>query len=95
MRTTLFFLPVCISFAFLSLGAQACRPPVVSPIKYQTLTATTPNIHDVTLQHIEASGATHAGIISGLPEAPLKNIHLESVHITAKTGLQSRYVSGW
>lgn len=67
----------------------------VSPIKYQTLTTTTPNIHDVTLQHIEASGATHAGIISGLPEAPLKNIHLESVHITAKTGLQSRYVSGW
>lgn len=67
----------------------------VSPLPPQALTATTPKIHDVTLQHIDASGATHAGMISGLPEAPLKNIRLESVHIAAKTGLQSRYVSGW
>jgi len=66
----------------------------VSPIAAQPLTATTPRIHDVTIENLHASGAHSAGIISGLPEAPLSHIHLASIHIAAQTGLQSRYVSG-
>ncbi|GAA0474186.1 glycoside hydrolase family 28 protein [Tatumella punctata] len=54
----------------------------------------TPFIHDVTINHLTASGAKMAGIISGLPEATLRNIRLQNVWISAGHGLQSRYVSG-
>ena len=85
--------PLVITDSYGGNGGYAAES--VSPIVYHALTATTPRIHDITLRHIEASGASQAGIISGLPEAPLKNIHMESVHIAADSGLLSRYVTGW
>jgi len=35
-----------------------------------------------------------AGMISGLPEAPLKNITLKNIAISSVLGMQSRYANG-
>jgi polygalacturonase len=45
----------------------------------------TPNYHDITFSHITATVAhgRRAGLIWGLPEAPVRNLLLEDVHITA------------
>ncbi|MFJ9899945.1 pectinesterase family protein [Streptomyces sp. NPDC091280] len=56
----------------------------------QTVTATTPNYHDITISGITATGATEAGQIIGLPERPVTALTLTSVTISAKTGLTVR-----
>ena len=56
----------------------------------QTITATTPFIHEVSLENITATGAKSAGQFIGLPESPLKNFKLSNVSIEAKTGLTVR-----
>lgn len=35
-----------------------------------------------------------AGMISGLPEAPLSNISLKNITISSVSGMQSRYANG-
>lgn len=56
--------------------------------------ALTPFIHDIHIARLYADNADMAGIISGLPEAPLKNLTLDNVSISGQTGLQSRYATG-
>ncbi len=56
----------------------------------QPVTSTTPNYHDITISKITATGATSAGEIIGVPEKPIVNLTLSSVHITAQTGLTVR-----
>ncbi|MBU9808361.1 glycoside hydrolase [Rahnella sp. SL6] len=58
------------------------------------VTEMTPWIKNIKIEHVHAIGAKYAGIISGLPEAPLLNILLSSVVIESDHGLQSRYVFG-
>ncbi|MBU9834717.1 glycoside hydrolase [Rahnella sp. L72c] len=58
------------------------------------ITTTTPWIKNIRIEHVHATGAEYAGIFSGLPEAPLRNIQLNSVAIGSDRGLQSRYVFG-
>lgn len=57
------------------------------------ITPTTPRIHDVTIRDLRASGADTAGLLAGLPEAPLRAIRLEKVSIHAATGLRVRHAS--
>ena len=45
------------------------------------VTPTTPNIHDVTVKNVIATGATEANFIAGLPEACIRNVVLENVSI--------------
>ena len=66
----------------------------VSAISPERVTRYTPFIHDISVNHLTATGADSAGIISGLPEALLKNISLKNIKISARHGLQSRYVEG-
>ena len=54
----------------------------------------TPFIHDISVNHLTVRGAGMAGMISGLPEAPLKNITLKNITISSVQGMQSRYVNG-
>ncbi|ARU95670.1 glycoside hydrolase family 28 protein [Tatumella citrea] len=66
----------------------------ISAISPKPVTRYTPFIHDISVNHLTATGADSAGIISGLPEALLKNISLKNIKISAHHGLQSRYVEG-
>ncbi|MBZ5537516.1 MAG: glycoside hydrolase family 28 protein [Acidobacteriia bacterium] len=56
----------------------------------QRMTPTTPKFHHVTIRHLNAVGGKNAGKIVGLPESPLRHIVLESVRISADTGLMVR-----
>lgn len=46
----------------------------------------TPDIHDITVEGLTATGAEAAGIVFGLPEKELTAITFRDVHIEAKTG---------
>ncbi len=45
------------------------------------VTPTTPNIHDVTVKNVTATGTTETSFIVGLPEACIRNMVLENVKI--------------
>jgi polygalacturonase len=51
----------------------------------------TPLFHDIVIQNVKATGSKSAGVIVGLPEAPVKNIKLQNVDIQAQTGLRIAY----
>ena len=49
--------------------------------------------HDIVIQNVKATGSKNAGVIVGLPEAPVKDIKLENVDIQAQTGLRIAYAN--
>ena len=51
----------------------------------------TPLFHDITIENVKATGSKTAGVIVGLPEAPVKNITLRNVHIEAESGMRIAY----
>lgn len=51
----------------------------------------TPLFHDITFENIRATGSKQAGVIVGLPEAPVKNLVLKNVSIQAQTGMRIAY----
>lgn len=58
------------------------------------LTSTTPHIHDVTIADLRATNAEIAGVVLGLPEAPIERLTLRNVRLSARKGLQFSHVSG-
>jgi polygalacturonase len=62
----------------------------------QPVTRLTPHFHDITIENLTATGSTMAGVIAGLPEAPIRDVVLRNVRISAKNGLTISYagVSG-
>jgi len=73
--------------------------PNVSPSETempQPITRLTPHFHNITIENLTASGSTKAGVIAGLPEAPIRAVVLRNVKISARTGLMISYadVSG-
>ncbi len=56
----------------------------------QAVNSTTPYYHDITIKNLTAAGSPYAGVIVGVPEMPMINIHLQNVNISAQTGLQIR-----
>jgi polygalacturonase len=57
-------------------------PDVAEPV-----TRLTPHFHDVTIENVIATGSALAGVIAGLPEAPVQRVVLRNVQITAGKGL--------
>ncbi|MCX8090968.1 MAG: glycoside hydrolase family 28 protein [Verrucomicrobiae bacterium] len=53
----------------------------------QPITDTTPFYRNITFRNITATSTHEAGLIVGLPEAPVENVLMENVTIRAKTGL--------
>ncbi|HEY1741780.1 MAG TPA: glycoside hydrolase family 28 protein [Granulicella sp.] len=51
----------------------------------------TPFFHDIEIENLKATGAKQAGVIVGLPEAPVKTIVLKNVDIQAQTGMKIAY----
>jgi polygalacturonase len=62
----------------------------------QPVTRLTPHFHDITIENLTATGSAMAGVIAGLPEAPVRGVVLRNVKISAKNGLAISYaeVSG-
>lgn len=66
-------------------GEQDPPQPVV--------TGETPFIHDVTVDGLTATGAGRVGLILGLPEKAIENLHLKNVKIEAERGLLIRHAA--
>jgi polygalacturonase len=55
------------------------------------VTRLTPFFHDIVIENVKATGSNTAGVIVGLPEAPVKDIVLKNVDIQAQTGMRVAY----
>jgi polygalacturonase len=55
------------------------------------ITRLTPMFHGITIENVKATGSKTAGVIVGLPEAPVKDITLRNVQIQAETGMRIAY----
>jgi polygalacturonase len=55
------------------------------------VTRLTPLFHDIVIENVKATGSKTAGVIVGLPEAPVKAIVLRNVDIQAQTGMRIAY----
>ncbi|MEB3767742.1 glycoside hydrolase family 28 protein [Acinetobacter sp. MD2] len=64
------------------------------PIAKQAVTSTTPIMRNISIRRLTATNAVQAGLISGLPESPIRNVSLQDVRIEADNGLQNRYAIG-
>jgi polygalacturonase len=53
----------------------------------QPITRLTPHFHDITIENVTVTGAQLAGVIVGLPEAPIKRFVLRNIRINATKGL--------
>ena len=51
----------------------------------------TPFFHGITIENVHATGSNVAGVIVGLPEAPVKYLVLKNVDIQARTGMKIAY----
>ncbi|MGD0548345.1 MAG: glycosyl hydrolase family 28 protein [Terracidiphilus sp.] len=62
----------------------------------QPVTRLTPHFHDIAIENLNATGGASAGVIAGLPEAPVLGVTLRHVRIEAKQALTIGYakVSG-
>ncbi len=59
------------------------------------VTALTPNIHDITISGLTATGASLPSSIDGLPEACIRNVSLENVKIASSgAGIELQNMSG-
>jgi len=57
----------------------------------QPVTRLTPHFHDITIENVVATGSELAGVIVGLPEAPVAGVVLHHVKIAAEHGLTISY----
>jgi polygalacturonase len=83
--------PLVISAYDQPVGGPA-EPPYDPP---QAITALTPNIHDITIAGLTATGATGQSVIVGLPESCVQNVSLSNVRLTGPgAGLRLRNMTG-
>ncbi|HEY1790167.1 MAG TPA: glycosyl hydrolase family 28 protein [Verrucomicrobiae bacterium] len=61
--------------------------------KTEALTRTTPLIRHIVIRNVTATKCPMAGVIRGLPEAPITDLLLTNVHISAQTGLLLYYAT--
>lgn len=57
----------------------------------QPVTRLTPHFHNITLENVSATGSESAGVIVGLPEAPVAGVIMHNVNISAGKGLTIGY----
>ena len=82
------------------LAISAYDPAVGGPVEPpndppRAITALTPNIHDITISDLTATGATAESVIVGLPESCIRNVNLSNVSIKGRSaGLRLRNMTG-
>lgn len=69
----------------------AILPP--SEQEAQPVTRLTPHFHDIVLQNVTATGGLNAAAIVGLPEAPIADVFLKNVKISAQKGATIGYAN--
>lgn len=57
------------------------------------VTRLTPFFHDITIENVNSVKSATAGVIVGLPEAPVKNVVLKNINITAEKGMTIAYAN--
>jgi polygalacturonase len=68
------------------------EPPYDPP---QVITALTPNIHDITVSGLTATGAKGDSVVVGVPESCIRNVRLDHVSITGSSaGVRLRNMTG-
>ena len=65
-------------------------PKVPKEDAAQPMAADSPVYRNIVIRNLTAHSARTAGMIVGLPEAPIENVRLENVRVTAPTGLTFR-----
>jgi len=65
-------------------------PKVPKEDAAQPMAADSPVYRNIVIRNLIAHSARTAGMIVGLPEAPIENVRLENVRVTAPTGLTFR-----
>jgi hypothetical protein len=63
----------------------------------QQITAITPNVHDITISGLTATGATSESLVVGVPESCILNVNLDNVNIATSNstaGFQLRNMTG-
>ncbi len=60
----------------------------------ETITATTPLNQNIIIRNVTASNCGNAGTIRGLPEAPVTDVLLSNVHLSAATGMKIYHATG-
>ena len=53
----------------------------------------TPHFHDILLENVEVGNGVVAGVIVGLPEAPVLGLTLRNTDLQATTGMQVGYAN--
>src|SRR5580658_2048606 len=82
-------------FAISAYDPDAADPIDPSNDPPRAITAFTPNIHDITVSGLKATGASSASSIAGLPESCIRNVSLDNVSIaTSGAGIQLRNMAG-
>jgi len=71
--------------------AERVLPPDGEPA--QPVTRLTPRLHDIKIENVTATGSRWAGVIVGLPEAPITGVILRNVRISAQYGMRIRYAN--
>ncbi len=56
----------------------------------QAVNSVTPHFHDITVKKLTVTNSSSAGVVIGVPEMPLTNIHFQNVNIQSSSGLQVR-----
>jgi hypothetical protein len=78
--------PIWVTSYYLNGSATDASDPSLDP--GQPVTATTPFWQNITFSNITATGASNAGTFYGLPEAPVVNVTLTNVTITANSKMK-------
>jgi polygalacturonase len=97
IRMTNVALPLSINAYYPASGGptEPQNPPLPPYDPAQPVTATTPYVHDITIQNFTATGATSESIIEGLPESCIQRANLSNVSIqTSNKGIALRHMTG-
>ncbi|MCS7089856.1 MAG: glycoside hydrolase family 28 protein [Verrucomicrobiota bacterium] len=71
----------------------AYYPRIPAEDSAQPLSPETPRYRNIRVRNLTATCYENAGVIIGLPEAPIENVYLENIRIIAnRTGLELRHV---
>jgi polygalacturonase len=64
----------------------------IAAIPFAAVTSTTPFIDDIHIDDLKADGAKTAAVIFGLPEAPIRRLHVSNTEIQSVQGMKIAYV---
>ncbi len=62
-------------------------------VKAEPVQRLTPHFHNITIENVKSVNSAWAGVIVGLPEAPIKDLVMKNVDIQAKKGMQIAYAN--